>query len=78
MLCSSGKFSILECMILSKAFDKVYKSDDAGRQFFKNMWFQIWTMVTNLQDPIRQHRGEAMFISLIDFQWISTKAKSFQ
>ena len=25
-----------------------------------------------------KHRGEAMYISLIDFQWISTETKSFQ
>ena len=24
------------------------------------------------------HRGEAMYISLIDFQWTSTETKSFQ
>ena len=37
------------------------------------------TAADSTQDKLsRYHRGEAMYISLIDFQWTSTETKSFQ
>ena len=37
----------------------------------------IFCISIDCDAPVRYHRGEAMYISLIDFQWTSTETKEF-
>ena len=41
-------------------------------------WFDVGPVCPTLSRPARTHWGEAMYISLTDFQWNNTEITGFQ